>query len=53
MQMRIAEARGRQGAKLEILSDCPNAGKEREEIAVVAIGKLKEIKEEKKSCCCC
>jgi len=41
VQMRIAEARGREDAKLEILSDWPKAGKEREEIAVAAIAKLK------------
>lgn len=29
------EARGRQGAKVEILSDCPNEGKEREAIAAI------------------
>lgn len=33
LQMAETEARGREGAKLDILSDCPNAAKEREAIA--------------------
>jgi len=40
LQTTETEARGRAGAKLEILSDCPNAGKERE--AIAAIGKIEE-----------
>lgn len=37
LQMAETEARGREGAELEIFPDWPNAGKEREAIAAIRI----------------
>lgn len=47
LQMAETEARGRgEGAELEIFPDWPSAGKEREVIAAIRIGRLEERKEE-------
>lgn len=42
-KMAETEARGREGAKLEVLSDCPNAGKEREAIAAIEKEREEEL----------